>query len=191
MSCIYSISDSDYIYSTMINKLLAFSFLFFLTANVAIGQKTREFEVKEIDWEEWEKKHYFSYFSEYYYGYYRGYGASELGLEVGHKGWNFDLITWIRDQYGAGIGYATGYKGENGLSFIFAYGFRPSWQAHVAPVVRFIPATLEEEKKIGIGFDVDVVYYYFKDIGFKAGYGSTTGFSVGATLRVNNVIFER
>jgi len=140
---------------------------------------------------DWEQTYYYSYFSKYYYGHYKGYGATELGLDVGLKGWNFDVITWIRDQYGAGIGYATGYKGENGLSFIFSYAVRPSWHANIAPVVRFIHATLEEEKRVSVGFDLDVVYYYFKDVGFKAGYGSTTGFSLGVSIRANNLIFER
>lgn len=140
---------------------------------------------------DWEQTYYYSYFSKYYYGHYKGYGATELGIDVGVKGWNFDLITWIRDQYGAGIGYATGYKGENGLSFIFSYAIRPSWHAYIGPVVRFIPATLEEEKRVGAGFEVGLVYYYFKDIGFRVGYNSTTSFSIGATIRANNLIFER
>lgn len=140
---------------------------------------------------DWEQTYYYSYFSKYYYGYYKDYGASEIGLEVGVKGWNIDLVTWLRDQYGAGIGYATGYKGENGLSLIFSYALRPSWRVNIGPVIRFIPATLEEEKRISAGFDIDVVYYYFKDIGFKVGYGSTTSFTLGAAFRINNLILER
>ena len=114
-----------------------------------------------------------------------------MGLEFGTKGWNFDLITWIRDKYGAGIGYATGYKGENGLSFMFSYCIRPSWHANIGPVIRFIPATLEEEKRVSLGYNTEIVYYHFKDIGFKAGFGSTTGISLGVTIRANNLIFER
>jgi len=162
-------------------------FLFVLCAYPVAGQEKKGRSVAA----DWEQTYYYSYFSKYYYGYYKSYGATELGLEVGTKGWNFDLITWIRDQYGAGIGYATGYKGENGLSFMFSYAVRPSWHANIGPVVRFIPATLEEEKHVSLGYDIEVVYYHFKDIGFKAGYGSTTGLSLGATIRANNIIWER
>ena len=140
---------------------------------------------------DWESTYYYSYFGKYYYGYHNGIGAADLGVEIGPKGWGLDLTTWFHNRYGAGMGFAFGNTSEFGLSFIFAYAITPKWQVNTAPVVRFIPTTAEKEKYIGIGADIDIIYYYWKNIGLKAGYSSTTNFSMGANFRISNYIWER
>ena len=139
----------------------------------------------------WEKTYYYSYFGKYYYGYHNGLGAIDMGVEVGLKGKSFDLSTWFHDHYGAGLGFGFGNQGEFGLSFIFAYAITPKWQVNPAPVVRFIPSTSEQEKQTKIGFDLDVIYYHWKNIGLKAGYSSTSTYTIGANFRISNYIFER
>ena len=140
---------------------------------------------------DWESTYYYSYFGKYYYGYHTGIGAADFGVEIGTKGWGLDLTTWFHNRYGAGLGFGFGSKNEFGLSFIFAYAITPKWQVNAAPVVRFIPTSAEKEKHIGIGADIDVMYYYWKNIGIKAGYSSTTNFTLGANFRISNYIFER
>ncbi len=140
---------------------------------------------------DWETTYYYTYFGKYYYGHYKGLGAVDLGIEVGLKGKSFDLTTWFHDHYGAGLGFAFGNKGEFGLALIFAYAITPKWQVNPAPVIRFIPTSAEKEKHTKIGFDVDVVYYYWKNIGLKAGYSSISQFTIGANFRMSNYIFER
>lgn len=140
---------------------------------------------------DWESTYYYSYFGRYYYGHYKGLGAADFGVEVGLKGKAFDITTWFHDRYGAGLGFAFGNKSEFGLSFIFAYAITPKWQVNPAPVIRFIPESPEKEKHIKAGFDVDVIYYYWKNIGIKAGYSTTSQVTLGANFRLSNFIFER
>jgi len=140
---------------------------------------------------EWETTYYYSYFSKYYYGYYSSYGAAEVGLGFGVKGWEVDITGWIRDQLGATVGFNSGYQGEFGLSLLFAYAHRPKLAGTIGPQIRFIPETSEAPSSVKIGYDIGIVYYYFKDIGFKVGYSSTTSLMVGANVRISNIIFER
>ena len=140
---------------------------------------------------DWETTFYYSYFSKYYYGYYSSYGAAELGLGFGAKGWEIDVTGWIRDQLGASVGFNSGYKGEFGLSLMGAYAHTPQLYATLGPQIRFVPQTSEAPSSTKIGIDVGVVYYYFKDIGFKVNYSSTSSIMVGANVRISNIIFER
>jgi len=140
---------------------------------------------------DWESTFYYSYFGKYYYGYYKGLGAADIGLEIGLKGKAIDITTWFHDRYGAGLGFGFGNKNEFGLSFIFAYAITPKWQVNPAPVIRFIPESPEKAKHVKVGFDIDVIYYYWKNIGLKAGYSSTSQYTIGANFRISNYIFER
>lgn len=166
---------------------LLFLLTIFLIPNFSQAQEERRKPVAQ----NWESTYYHSYFSKYYYGYYHGYGATEVGLTAGIQGWQLDVRSWIRDQYGAGLAYSDRYKGEKGLSFLFAYGIIPNLQVIVGPMMRFIPATEEESKKIKFGFEIDGTYYFFKDFGLKIGYNSTANFNAGVSVRVNNLIFDR
>ena len=158
-----------------------------MASNDSIAQENKGKPIAK----DWEKTYYYSYFGDHYYGYYNGLGAADLGVDIGLKGASFDITTWFHNHYGAGMGFAFGYKNEFGLSFIFAYAVTPKWQINSAPVLRFIPESAEKAKHVKIGFDVDVIYYYWKDIGIKVGYSSTTAFSIGVNFRVSNIIFER
>lgn len=156
----------------------------------SVGLQAQERKGKPIA-KEWQKTYYYSYFGSYYYGYYNGLGATDMGLEIGTKGKAFDITTWFHDRYGAGMGFAFGNKSEFGLSFIFAYALTPTWQVNVAPVVRFVPASPEKDKHLKAGIDLDVIFYQWKNIGLKAGYSSTSQYSLGANFRISNYIFER